>query len=106
VILGSVQSPVITIILGKLFDLNDVPRRARAENARMAASALVIVFWLYSFLAPASFAISNLVDNHVLHAHIRDPVSHDVLTIWPSTPIVALIFLATRVSLGFDAAIV
>ena len=50
--------------------------------------------------------MGNLIDNHVLHARLRDPVSYDILTIWPLVPIAALIFLAAPVSFGFDAAVV
>ena len=66
----------------------------------------MIVFWLCALLAPAFFALGNLIDNHVLHARLRDPISYDILTIWPTIPIAALIFLARPVSFGFDAAVV
>jgi len=66
----------------------------------------LILYWLCAFLCPAFFALGNLIDNHVLHARLRDPVSYDILTIWPLVPIAALIFLSTPVSFGFDAVVV
>ena len=60
-------------------------------------------FWLFSLLAPAFMAVSNLVDNHVLHARYKDPVSYDIVTTWISLPVAVGIFLAKRVSFSFDA---
>jgi len=60
-------------------------------------------FWLFALLAPICFSASNLVDNHVLHKRLNDPVSYDVLTIWPTAPIAIVILLAKRVSFAFDA---
>jgi drug/metabolite transporter (DMT)-like permease len=60
-------------------------------------------FWLFSLLAPAFMALSNIVDNHVLHARYNDPVSYDIVTTWISLPIAVGIFLAKRVSFSFDA---
>ena len=66
----------------------------------------MILYWLCAFLCPAFFALGNLIDNHVLHARLRDPVSYDILTIWPLVSVAALIFLLTPVSFGFDAVVV
>jgi bacterial/archaeal transporter family protein len=60
-------------------------------------------FWLFSLLAPASFAVSNLVDNHILHARLKDAVSYDILTTWVTLPVAVVIFLATKVSFAFEA---
>lgn len=60
-------------------------------------------FWLFSLLAPAFFAVSNLVDNHILHARLKDAVSYDVLTTWVTLPVAVVIFLATKVSFAFEA---
>jgi len=60
-------------------------------------------FWLFSLLAPTCLAVSNLVDNHVLHARLSDPVAYDILTTWPTLPIAVVIFLGTKVSFAFDA---
>jgi len=54
-------------------------------------------------LAPACLAVSNLVDNHVLHSRLRDPVSYDILTTWPTLPVAVAIFLTTKVSFAFEA---
>jgi len=63
-------------------------------------------FWLFSLLAPVCLAASNLVDNHVLHARLSDPVAYDIVTTWASIPIAVVIFLEWRVSFGFDALVV
>jgi len=60
-------------------------------------------FWLFSLLAPICFAASNLIDNHVLHARLSDPVAYDIVTTWPTIPIAAAIFLEWKVSFAFDA---
>jgi drug/metabolite transporter (DMT)-like permease len=60
-------------------------------------------FWLFSLLAPICLAASNLIDNHVLHARLSDPVAYDVLTTWAAVPIAAGIFLGWRVSFAVDA---
>ena len=60
-------------------------------------------FWLFSLLAPICLAGSNLIDNHVLHARLSDPVAYDIVTAWPTVPIAAAIFLEWRVSFAFDA---
>jgi len=60
-------------------------------------------FWLFSLLAPICLAVSNLIDNHVLHARLSDPVAYDIVTAWPTVPIAAAIFLEWRVSFAFDA---
>jgi drug/metabolite transporter (DMT)-like permease len=60
-------------------------------------------FWLFSLLAPAFMALSNVVDNHVLHAHYNNPVSYAIVTTWLSLPIAVGIFLARRVSFSFEA---
>jgi drug/metabolite transporter (DMT)-like permease len=67
---------------------------------------LIGYFWLFSILAPVFFAVSNLVDNHVLHIRLGDPISYDILSIWPSLPFALLIFLSTPVSFAFDAYVV
>jgi drug/metabolite transporter (DMT)-like permease len=60
-------------------------------------------FWLFSLLAPICLAASNLIDNHVLHARLSDPVAYDILTTWAAVPIAAGIFLGWRVSFAIDA---
>ena len=60
-------------------------------------------FWLFSLLAPICFAASNLIDNHVLHARLSDPVAYDIVTTWPTIPIAVAIFLEWKVSFAFDA---
>jgi len=60
-------------------------------------------FWLFSLLAPICLAASNLIDNHVLHARLGDPVAYDILTTWAAVPIAAAIFLGWRVSFAMDA---
>ena len=60
-------------------------------------------FWLFSLLAPICLAVSNLIDNHVLHARLSDPVAYDIVTAWPTVPIAAAIFLEWKVSFAFDA---
>jgi drug/metabolite transporter (DMT)-like permease len=60
-------------------------------------------FWTFSLLAPVCFALSNVVDNHVLHARLRDPVSYNILATWPTLPVAVIIFLAWKVSFAFDA---
>lgn len=60
-------------------------------------------FWLFSILAPTFFAVSNVVDNHVLYVRLSDPISYDILTIWPSLPFAVIIFLLTPISYAFDA---
>ena len=60
-------------------------------------------FWLLALLAPICFSLSNLVNNHVLYKRLNDPVSYDVLTTWPTVPVVIAILLTTRVSLAFNA---
>jgi len=44
-----------------------------------------------------------LVDNHVLHARLSDPVAYDIVTAWSTVPIAVGIFLDWRVSFAFDA---
>jgi len=58
----------------------------------------MLEFWLLSFLAPVTLAIGNLVDNHLLHRAIRDPVTYDIITIIPTPIFAGMIFLSTRVS--------
>ena len=60
-------------------------------------------FWLFSLLAPICLGASNLVDNHVLHARLSDPVAYDIVTAWSTVPIAVCIFLEWRVSFAFDA---
>ncbi len=60
-------------------------------------------FWLFSLLAPAFLAVSNLVDNHILHARLKDAVSYDILTTWVTLPVAVVIFFATKVSFAFEA---
>jgi len=60
-------------------------------------------FWLFSLLAPICLGASNLVDNHVLHARLSDPVAYDIVTAWSTVPIAVGIFLDWRVSFAFDA---
>ena len=60
-------------------------------------------FWLFSLLAPICLGASNLVDNHVLHARLSDPVAYDIVTAWPSIPVAVGIFLEWKVSFAFDA---
>jgi len=60
-------------------------------------------FWLFSLIAPICLAASNLIDNHVLHARLSDPVAYDIVTTWAAIPIAAGIFLGWRVSFAFDA---
>ena len=44
-----------------------------------------------------------MIDNHVLHERLNDPVSYDILTTWP-TALVAIVILALkRVSVTLDA---
>ena len=44
-----------------------------------------------------------MVDNHVLHARLSDPVAYDIVTAWSTVPIAVGIFLDWRVSFAFDA---
>ena len=44
-----------------------------------------------------------MVDNHVLHARLGDPVAYDIVTAWSTVPIAVGIFLDWRVSFAFDA---
>ena len=44
-----------------------------------------------------------MVDNHVLHARLSDPVAYDIVTAWSTVPIAVCIFLEWRVSFAFDA---
>jgi drug/metabolite transporter (DMT)-like permease len=60
-------------------------------------------YWLFALLAPAFFAVSNVIDNHVLHSRMRDPVSYNILTTWPTLPMALLILAARPVSLAFGA---
>jgi drug/metabolite transporter (DMT)-like permease len=60
-------------------------------------------FWVFSLLAPICLGASNLIDNHILHARLSDPVAYDIITSWLSAPIAVGIFLAWRVSFAFDA---
>jgi drug/metabolite transporter (DMT)-like permease len=60
-------------------------------------------FWLFSLLAPICFAVSNVVDNHVLHVRLGDPVSYDIITTWPTLLVATAIFLTWKVSFAFDA---
>jgi drug/metabolite transporter (DMT)-like permease len=60
-------------------------------------------FWLFSLLTPVCLAVSNMIDNHVLHARLDDPVSYDIMTTWLTLPVAIAIFLAWRVSFAFDA---
>jgi len=60
-------------------------------------------FWLFALLAPICFSASNLVDNHVLHKRLNDPVSYDILTIWPTVPFAIVILWAKGISTDFDA---
>ena len=54
-------------------------------------------------LAPVCFALSNVVDNHVLHARLRDPISYNILATWPTLPVAVAIFFTWKVSFAFDA---
>jgi len=63
----------------------------------------VIDYWVFALLAPVFFAVGNVIDNHVLHSRLRDPVSYNILTTWPSLPFAAAIFLFWRVSFAFNA---
>jgi drug/metabolite transporter (DMT)-like permease len=63
----------------------------------------MLEFWLLAFMAPMTLAVGNLVDNHLLHRAIRDPVTYDVITIMPSLVFGALIPLFTRVSASLVA---
>jgi len=63
----------------------------------------MLEFWLLALLAPATLAIGNLIDNHLLHMAIRDPVTYDIITIIPSPIFGAMIPLFTRVSMSMVA---
>ena len=54
-------------------------------------------------LTPVCLAVSNMIDNHVLHARLDDPVSYDIMTTWLTLPVAIAIFLAWKVSFAFDA---
>jgi drug/metabolite transporter (DMT)-like permease len=60
-------------------------------------------FWLFSLLVPVCLAISNVIDNYVLHARLDDPVSYDIITTWLTLPVAVAIFLAWKVSFTFEA---
>jgi len=61
-------------------------------------------FWVFALLSPIFFAVSNLVDNHVLYKRLRDPISYDILTTWLTAPVAIAIFLSKgSISLSFDA---
>jgi drug/metabolite transporter (DMT)-like permease len=60
-------------------------------------------FWVFSLLAPVCLAVSNVVDNHVLHARLKDPISYNILCTWPTLPVAVVIFLVWKVSFAFDA---
>jgi transporter family protein len=73
------------------------------QSLRIMPKGVVDYFWLFSLLAPAFLAVSNIVDNHVLHARLKDAVSYDILTNWITLPVAVMIFLATKVSFAFEA---
>jgi len=60
-------------------------------------------FWLFSLLVPFCLAVSNVIDNHVLHERFNDPVSYDIITTWLTIPVAVAIFLAAGVSFAFEA---
>ena len=60
-------------------------------------------FWLFSLLVPFCLAVSNVIDNHVLHSRLDDPVSYDIITTWLTIPVAVGVFLAWRVSFAFEA---
>jgi len=60
-------------------------------------------FWLFSLLVPFCIAVSNVIDNYVLHERFNDPVSYDIISTWITIPVAVAIFLVTRVSFAFEA---
>ena len=60
-------------------------------------------FWLFSLLVPLCLAVSNVIDNYVLHTRLNDPISYDIISAWFVVPVAVGVFLAWRVSLSFEA---
>ncbi|HUI24305.1 MAG TPA: DMT family transporter [Nitrososphaerales archaeon] len=60
-------------------------------------------FWLFSLLVPFCLAVSNVIDNYVLHARLNDPISYDIISAWFVIPVAAGVFLVWRVSFSFEA---
>ena len=60
-------------------------------------------FWLFSLLVPLCLAVSNVIDNYVLHARLDDPISYDIISAWFVIPVTIGLFLAWKVSFAFEA---
>ena len=60
-------------------------------------------FWLFSLLVPLLLAVSNVIDNYVLQARLRDPISYDIISAWFIIPVAVGVFLAWKVSFSFEA---
>jgi len=60
-------------------------------------------FWLFSLSVPLCLAVSNVVDNYVMHFRLNDPISYDIISAWFVVPVAACVFLAWKVSFAFEA---
>ena len=78
-------------------------RRPSYQWHRSAPNLEVNYFWLFSLLVPFCLAVSNVIDNHVLHVRLNDPISYDIISTWFTIPVAIGVFLAWRVSFAFEA---
>lgn len=60
-------------------------------------------FWLFSLLAPLCLAVSNVIDNYVLHSRLKDPISYDIISGWFVVPVAVGVYLSWKVSFVFEA---